>query len=135
MISERFALVLQRLLGHPVQPVPERWLSGFASMLGLRGTTDDLVHHTIAFASDYDAEFDDVFVARRLVCDPTVYVSASCATDASAAPADSENWFVLVNTPAGGSESSADGYEQQLVDRLGLAPIHRSSLAVLLWPV
>jgi phytoene desaturase len=114
------ALVLERLLGRPVQPVPERSLSGFALMLGLRGTTADLVHHAITFPADYDAEFDDVFVARRLVRDPTLYVSASCATDPSTAPAGSENWFVLVNAPAGASESSADEYEQRLVDRLGV---------------
>jgi len=113
------ALVLDRLLGRPVAPVPERSLSGFALMLGLRGVTDDLVHHSITFPADYDAEFDDVFVARRLVRDPALYVSASCATDASEAPAGSENWFVLVNAPAGAS-SSADEYEQALIDRLGV---------------
>jgi phytoene desaturase len=115
------ALVLDRLLGRPVQPVPERSLSGFALMLGLRGVTGDLVHHAIAFPADYDAEFDDVFVARRLVRDPTLYVSASCATDASEAPAGSENWFVLVNAPAGASsESAADEYEHELIERLGV---------------
>ena len=33
--------------------------------------------------------------------DPTVYVSASCVTDPADAPPDGENWFVLVNAPAG----------------------------------
>ena len=114
------ALVLDRLLGRPTQPARERSLSGFALMLGLRGNTDGLVHHAITFPADYDAEFDDVFAARRLVRDPTVYVSASCATDPSAAPAGAENWFVLVNAPAGAPESAADAYEQQLVARLGV---------------
>ncbi len=117
------ALVLDRLLGHPTQPERERSLSGFALMLGLRGNTSGLVHHAITFPADYDAEFDDVFVARRLVRDPTLYVSASCATDPSQAPAGCENWFVLVNAPAGGStanESAADAYAEQLVQRLGV---------------
>ncbi len=116
------ALVLDRLLGRPVQPARERSLSGFALMLGLSGTTDDLVHHSITFPADYDAEFDDVFVARRLVRDPTLYVSASCATDASEAPPGAENWFVLVNAPARAapSESCFDAYEQELIDRLGV---------------
>jgi phytoene desaturase len=114
------AVVLDRLLGRPGQPSLERSLSGFALMLGLRGTTDGLVHHAITFPEDYDAEFDDVFVARRLVRDPTVYVSASCATDPTQAPPGAENWFVLVNAPAGAPESSADGYEEQLVARLGV---------------
>ena len=114
------ALVLDRLLGRPTQPEPERSLSGFALMLGLRGRTAGLVHHTITFPADYDAEFDDVFVHRRLVRDPTVYVSASCATDAAEAPVGAENWFVLVNAPADAPEAEADAYEQRLVDRLGV---------------
>jgi len=114
------ALVLERLLGRPSQPAPERSLSGFALMLGLRGRTGSLVHHQIEFPADYDAEFDDVFVHRRLVRDPTLYVSASCVSDPSQAPADAENWFVLVNAPAGAPESEADAYEQRLIDRLGV---------------
>ncbi len=113
------ALVLERLLGRPSQPT-ERSLSGFALMLGLRGRTDSLVHHQVEFPADYDAEFDDVFVARRLVRDPTLYVSASCVSDPSQAPADAENWFVLVNAPAGAPEAEADAYEQVLIDRLGV---------------
>ena len=114
------ALVLDRLLGRPTRPEPERSLSGFALMLGLRGTTEGLVHHAITFPADYDAEFDDIFRARRLVRDPTVYVSASCATDRSEAPDGAENWFVLVNAPAGAREEEADAYERRLVERLGV---------------
>ncbi len=116
------ALMLDRLLGRPSQPETERSLSGFALMLGLRGRTEGLTHHEITFPQDYDAEFDDVFVARRLVRDPTVYVSASCATDASEAPVGAENWFVLVNAPAGApeSEAEADAYESRLIERLGV---------------
>src|SRR5204862_3440099 len=50
-------------------------------------------------------------------------VSASCATDPSQAPAGAENWFVLVNAPAGGVggiDCDADAYEEQLVERLGV---------------
>ena len=114
------ALVLERLLGRPTQPERERSLSGFALMLGLRGRTPGLAHHTITFPADYDAEFDDIFRARRLVGDPTRYVSASCATDPSQAPADGENWFVLVNAPAGAREDEADAYEERLVSALGV---------------
>jgi phytoene desaturase len=114
------ALVLDRLLGRPTQPEPERSLSGFALMLGLRGRTPGLAHHAITFPADSDAEFDDVFVARRLVRDPTVYVSASCATDAAEAPVGAENWFVLVNAPADAPEAEADAYEARLIDRLGV---------------
>lgn len=114
------ALVLERLLGRTRRPEPS--LSGFALMLGLRGRTPDLTHHAVTFPADYDAEFDDVFRARRLVRDPTLYVSASCASDAGAAPPGDENWFVLVNAPAGPAPGryDADAYERLLVDRLGV---------------
>ena len=114
------ALALDRLLGRPTQPAPERSLSGFALMLGLRGRTDGLAHHSITFPADTGAEFDDVFAARRLVRDPTLYVSASCVSDPTQAPDGAENWFVLVNAPAGAPESEADAYEAQLVQRLGV---------------
>ena len=115
------ALVLDRLLGRPTQPEPERSLSGFALMLGLRGRTDGLAHHEITFPADYDAEFDDVFVTRRLVRDPTIYVSASCATDAAEAPVGAENWFVLVNAPAGScGDCEVEAYQQLLIERLGV---------------
>lgn len=115
------ALVLDRLLGKPTQPEPERSLSGFALMLGLRGRTEGLTHHEITFPADYGAEFDDIFVARRLVRDPTIYSSASCATDASEAPVGAENRFVLVNAPAGAhDESELDGYQERLIERLGV---------------
>jgi phytoene dehydrogenase-like protein len=84
-------------------------------MLGLRGRTPGLVHHAITFPAGYDAEFDDVFVHRRPVRDPTVYVSASCATDPGETP---ENWFVLVNAPAISADWDAEA--ERLIDRLGV---------------
>ena len=90
----------------------ERSVSGLALMLGLRGRTPDLAHHAITFPADYDAEFDDVFVHRRPVRDPALYVSAPSATDPGEAPDGAEHWFVLVNAPAIGDaadwEAEAD---------------------------
>jgi len=115
------ALALDSLLGQRRSATPrERSLSGFALMLGLRGRTEGLTHHQITFPADYGAEFDDVFVGRRHVRDPTLYVSASCATDPGQAPPDCENWFVLVNAPACAPESAARAYQEQLIDRLGV---------------
>ncbi len=98
----------------------ERSLSGFALMLGLRGRDASRAHHTILFPSDYDAEFDDVFVRRRPAADPTLYVSASWVSDPGEAPPDGENWFVLANAPSGGVdwEVEAKAYEAHLLDTL-----------------
>ena len=98
----------------------QRSLSGFALMLGLRGRTAGLAHHAITFPADYDAEFDDVFVARRPVREPTLYVSAPSATDAGESPAGAESWFVLVNAPAIGAAPDWGAYEEGLIDRLGV---------------
>jgi phytoene dehydrogenase-like protein len=107
------------LLGRPVR-TRERSLSGLAVMLGLRARTPGLVHHAIAFPRDYDAEFDDLFVHRRPVRDPTVYVAAPCATDPESSPADGESWFVLVNAPAIGHGADWSAEADRLVDRLGV---------------
>jgi phytoene dehydrogenase-like protein len=88
-------------------------------MLAVRGATPDLVHHEIRFSGNYDAEFDDVFTARRPIRDPTLYVSTSSATTPSEAPEGGENWFVLANAPAGVAadwEAEAD----RIVERLGV---------------
>ena len=87
----------------------ERSLSGFALLLGLRGRDPDRVHHEIRFPADYDAEFDDVFVARRPVRDPTLYLAASWVSDGGEAPDDGENLFVLANAPSSGVDWAACG--------------------------
>ena len=112
------------------RPSPgERSLSGYALLLGLRGRTPGLAHHNILFPGDYDAEFDDVFVHRRPVRDPTIYVAASSVSDPGEAPSGCENWFVLVNAPTHGDgldwDAEAEDYERALLDRLaarGLDP-------------
>ena len=87
--------VLRRLAG----PGPS--MSGFALLLGLRGRTPALGHHTVFFPRDYDAEFDAVFTGR-LAADPTIYVSKP-ADPALVPDPDAESWFVLVNAPPHGS--------------------------------
>jgi phytoene dehydrogenase-like protein len=108
----------------------ERSLSGYALMLGLRGRDPARVHHEIRFPPDYDAEFDDLFVARRPVRDPALYLAASWVSDAGEAPADGENLFVLANAPSGGVDWHAQGqrYEDALMRRLG--PVGERALFV-----
>ena len=74
----------------------------------------------MTFPADYDAEFDDLFVHRRPVRDPTVYVSAPCATDPADAPDGTESWFVLVNAPAVGDAADWAAEAERLIDRLGV---------------
>ena len=74
--------------------------SGFVIVAGVHGATPGIEHHTIWFSGDGRREFDQI-AAGRLADEPTVYACVSSRTDASQAPAGHENWFLLVNTPAG----------------------------------
>jgi phytoene desaturase len=114
------ALALDRLLDRAPDRVPARSLSGLALLLGLRGSDPGRVHHEIRFPADYRAEFDDVFVARRVPRDPALYLSASCITHPGEAPPGDENLFVLVNVPAEADDAALGALEEQVIDRLGV---------------
>jgi phytoene desaturase len=91
-----------------------RSLGGFVLLLGVRGRTPGLTHHTVLFPRDYDAEFDAIFgtapfgTAPRPVDDPAVFVTA--ADDPLVRPDGHEAWFVLVNAaPQGPVDWAAHG--------------------------
>ena len=52
------------------------------------------------FSGDDRAEFA-ALARARMADDPTIYACVSSVTDPSQAPAGGENWFLLVNVPAG----------------------------------
>jgi phytoene desaturase len=126
------AVLYRRLLPRPAvvrrlsRAAPS--LSGFVLLLGLRGRTPGLHHHTVSFPGDYDAEFDAVFATGRVrraapVDDPTLYFSVP--RDATTAPRGDESWFVLVNAPRDGDEAdratvdwSAPGRAERYAERL-----------------
>lgn len=103
----------------------DRSLAGFVLLLGVRGTTAPLAHHTVFFPSDYDAEFDAVFGSpgrrSRPATDPTVFVTR--AEDPSVHPPGSEAWFVLINAPRHGTAHSAVDWR-----RPGLAPAYAAQV-------
>ncbi len=75
----------------------DRSLAGFVLLLGVRGRTEGLAHHTVFFPPDHNAEFDAIFRDRVPVPDPTVLVTV--ADDPAVRPDGYEAWFVLVNAP------------------------------------
>jgi phytoene dehydrogenase-like protein len=87
----------------------DRSLGGFVLLLGVRGDTPELAHHTVFFPRRYDAEFDAIFPGpgrrARPVDDPAVFVTR--AVDPAVRPDGREAWFVLVNTPRHGTGTSA----------------------------
>lgn len=111
--------------------------SGFALMLGMRGRTPALPHHSIDFPHRYQSEFDDLFRDPRPVRDPTVYLCNPAASDPSCAPEGDESWFCLVNAPRHGEvdwRAAAPAYAERLLDRLETlhGPV-RSRIATLAW--
>jgi phytoene desaturase len=113
VVSNVDALTLYRdLLPAPsrLAGLTDRSLAGFVLLLGVRGTTPSLAHHTVFFPADYDAEFDAVFgrpagTRARPAGDPAVFVTR--ALDPAVAPAGHEAWFILVNAPRHGTAGSA----------------------------
>ncbi|MEU8613929.1 phytoene desaturase family protein [Actinoplanes sp. NPDC048791] len=108
-----------------------RSLAGFVLLLGVRGQTPELAHHTVFFPRDYDAEFDAVFGSpgtgerARPPSDPTVFVTR--AADPTVSPPGTEAWFVLVNAPRHGTSFAAvdwrrpglaDAYGRHILDVL-----------------
>lgn len=97
-------------------------MSGFVMMLGLRGWTDGIAHHNIFFSNDYRAEFRQIFDKQTPSDNPTIYAAVDCVTDPSRAPADCENWFVLVNAPPDRKgidwSEAATAYGDHVLERL-----------------
>lgn len=96
----------------------QRSLGGFVLLLGVRGTTPQLAHHTVFFPDDYDAEFDAIFGSpARPPADPAVFVTS--AADPAARPDGHEAWFVLVNAPPQGAfDWRAPGVAEGYADRI-----------------
>lgn len=75
-------------------------LSGFVMLLSVSRRYPHLAHHNIFFSKNYAEEFNQLFKDKRFPDDPTIYVSITARTDKEHAPADHDNYFVLVNAPA-----------------------------------
>lgn len=73
--------------------------SGFVLLIGAKKKFENLAHHNIFFSDDYEAEFEAIFDRKCPASNPTIYVCATSRTDATQAPPNSENLFVLVNAP------------------------------------
>lgn len=78
-------------------------LAGFSLLLGLdnskiSGDVPKMQHHSIYFPENYDAEFDDIFVKKIPVEDPTIYICAP-KDPSMVRGSNKEAWSVLINAP------------------------------------
>lgn len=74
-------------------------LSGLVFLWAVTKKFDILAHHNLFFASNYEAEFDQIFKQKIAPDQPTIYLSISSKSDPDHAAPGGENWFVLVNMP------------------------------------
>ena len=89
----------------PTAQQPERILrqpkssSALIFYWGIKKQFAQLGLHNIFFSNDYKKEFEHIFEQKTLYSDPTVYVNITSKHKPDDAPAEAENWFVMVNAP------------------------------------
>ena len=86
----------------------ERSSSALIFYWGIGRSFPELHLHNIFFSRDYEAEFRHLFDLKRPYPDPTVYINITSKMEEGQAPAGGENWFVMLNAPAGDALSDPD---------------------------
>lgn len=77
----------------------ERSSSALIFYWGINKIFPELDLHNILFSNHYEEEFTDIFKNKSLHDDPTIYINVTSKEDSSDAPANCENWFVMINAP------------------------------------
>lgn len=75
--------------------------SAFILYLGVKGKLPQMEHHNLLFPQDWQKGFDQIFKHPEWSHDPAFYVCMPSKTDATIAPPDHENLFVLVPIASG----------------------------------
>ena len=70
--------------------------STFMLYLGISGRYDNVAHHSIYIAKDYERNLEDIELRHVLSEDPSFYVQNACVTDRTLAPAGMSTLYVLV---------------------------------------
>ncbi|HYP08284.1 MAG TPA: phytoene desaturase family protein [Bryobacteraceae bacterium] len=70
--------------------------STFMLYLGIQGRYDNVAHHSIYIAKDYERNLGDIEQRHVLSDDPSFYVQNACVTDRSLAPPGMSTLYVLV---------------------------------------
>ena len=74
-------------------------MSLFVIYFGTDRTYDDIAHHEILMGPRYEALLKDVFCAKTLAKDFSLYLHRPTATDPSLAPPGCDSWYVLSPVP------------------------------------
>ena len=57
--------------------------------------------HNMLFSDDYRREFEQIFEQKNIPDSPSIYIHNSSCIEENHAPFNCQNWFVMVNAPAG----------------------------------
>ncbi|UZR94914.1 1-hydroxycarotenoid 3,4-desaturase CrtD [Chondrinema litorale] len=89
---------------------------------GIKKTFPELDLHNIFFSKNYKKEFELIEEGKEIYHDPTVYVNISSKYKADDAPANSENWFTMINVPNNQGQNW-----NQLIDKAKAAILEKIS--------
>jgi phytoene desaturase len=73
--------------------------------LGIEGKIDHLLHHNLFFDEDLQLHTKEIYETPKWPTKPLFYVCCPSKTDASVAPPDCENLFILMPISAGLNDS------------------------------
>jgi len=107
VINADFSNAMQRLVPNELR---KRWsnakiakkrfsCSTFMLYLGIEGRYEELAHHTIHIARDYEGNLRQIEDEKTLPMEPSVYVHNPCIIDPSLAPPGKSALYVLVPVP------------------------------------
>lgn len=107
VINADFAHAMQKLVPDNLR---KRWsnakiatkrfsCSTFMMYLGVEGRYENLPHHTIHIAKDYEGNLREIEKEMVYPTDPSFYIQNPCPTDPSLAPEGKSSLYVLVPVP------------------------------------
>lgn len=130
VIGADFAAAMQRLVPDALR---KRWndrqlamkrysCSTFMLYLGIDGIYQDLPHHNIHIAADYQKNLREIEQEHVLSQDPSIYIQNPCVTDPSLAPVGKSGLYVLVPVshmhPNINWDEEADRFRDLTLDKL-----------------
>jgi len=96
--------------------------STYMLYLGIDGVEEDLPHHTIYIAEDYERNLREIETDRVLSEDPSVYVQNASVTDSSLAPAGCSTLYVLApvthESPNVDWDRDAPAFRERVLDQV-----------------
>jgi phytoene dehydrogenase-like protein len=96
----------------------ERSSSALIFYWGIAKEFPELHLHNIFFSKDYPEEFKHLFELKKMFEDPTIYINITSKMEPEQAPPGKENWFVMLNAPAGSERFTKELIQQSRLNIL-----------------